>query len=105
MDDQPNSSVSAGAKCRMPWRIVLDSALTVPHRAAMNAPPTIGLDDPRNRGVLAYLQARNELDLPVVMLPGDSPRDPYLHLGCHPDVVERLWKGLGAALPQECSCI
>jgi hypothetical protein len=28
--------------------------------------------------------------------------DAYLRCGCHPDVVERVWDQLGAALPQDC---
>jgi hypothetical protein len=30
------------------------------------------------------------------------PRDPYLEEGCHPDIVERVWDVLGAAVPPEC---
>ncbi len=46
-----------------------------------------------NAGVLAYLRRRNERGLPLAALPSDTP-DPYLSLGSHPDVVERVWDDL-----------
>lgn len=48
--------------------------------------------DPRNEGVLGYLQHRNERQLPPLMLPGECPFDPYMSLGCHPDVVDAPWE-------------
>lgn len=43
-----------------------------------------------NAGVLAYFGRRNERQLPLCALPADTP-DPYLALGSHPDIVERIW--------------
>jgi hypothetical protein len=34
-----------------------------------------------------------------------SVRDPYYGLGTHPDLVERLWDELGAALPVDCRAV
>jgi hypothetical protein len=46
-----------------------------------------------NRGVLEFLTRRNQRRCPLVERP-DAFDQPYLSLGSHPDVVERLWKGL-----------
>ena len=35
----------------------------------------------------------------------DSRPNPYLTLGSHPDIVERLWKQISAAMPSECRSI
>jgi hypothetical protein len=38
-------------------------------------------------------------------LPGlksGRPRDPYMHQGCHPDMVTRIWDELGKKLPRDC---
>jgi hypothetical protein len=51
---------------------------------------------PENAGVLAYLSSRNERGHRLV-LPPSSVDDPYLSLGAHPDVVERVWEQLAPA--------
>lgn len=32
-------------------------------------------------------------------------RNPYMDAGCHPDIVERIWDQIGAALPSDCRCL
>jgi hypothetical protein len=65
-------------------------------------PILLRVDDPRNRGVRTL---QNELGFPPCMRPVESPRDPYWHLGAHPDIVERLWDKEGRNLPADCRCI
>ena len=60
----------------------------------MTFPPFVDEARAENAGVLAYFRRRNERGLPLCALPADTP-EPYLLLGSHPDVVERVWNGLG----------
>ena len=60
--------------------------------------------DPRNVGVIQYQQGRNFHKLPACAAP-DSYPDPYMELGSHPEIVERVWDQLGGALPVNCRCI
>jgi hypothetical protein len=53
--------------------------------------------NPLNARVVARLRAFNP-EAPAVAAPADHS-DPYLQAGSHPDVVERVWDGLGARLP------
>ena len=62
------------------------------------------LSHPSNIKVLAYLSKRNP-DAALALLPAESTRDPYMYLGSHPDIVERIWKEIGAALETECRII
>jgi hypothetical protein len=65
----------------------------------------VRLDDtgPANRDVLELV--RSVLgDRPALAAP-DSVADPYFGQGSHPDVVERVWDGLGKALPADCRCL
>jgi hypothetical protein len=62
------------------------------------------ISDPLNQKVLAYLSPRYP-DLPLTLLPQESERDPYMHLGSHPDIVERIWKGIGSKLESDCRLI
>lgn len=39
-----------------------------------------------------------------LVTPWDVGADAYLHAGSHPDIVERLWDVLGAALPRDGRC-
>lgn len=57
-------------------------------------------DDPRNRGVLDYLAARAPGS--AVLQRPEATLTPYLGSGSHPDIVERVWKGLSTALPEDC---
>ena len=62
------------------------------------------ISDPLNQKVLTYLSARSP-DSPLSLLPGESERDPYMYLGSHPDIVERIWKGIGSKLDSDCRLI
>lgn len=54
-----------------------------------------------NAKVLAYL-GRGQSSVPVFAPHrGNSAKD-YYESGSHPDVVERLWQQIGAALPSDC---
>jgi hypothetical protein len=60
-------------------------------------------DPPENTGVLAYRgPGRGLAHLPVGQTPEGVDR---WHLGTHPDVVERLWDVLDAALPERGRCL
>lgn len=63
------------------------------------------LDDthPENTLIRAHLVSRYPHALPLT-LPTDHSR-PYLELGCHPDVVVRVWEALGKALPVDCRAV
>ena len=62
----------------------------------------VSLERPENAGVLAYLgPGRGLAHLPVGQPPEGVDR---WHLGTHPDVVERLWDVLDAALPERGRC-
>lgn len=63
----------------------------------------MNLSHPANAGVLAYL-SRGGNRAPEV-IPPHAVEDPYYKLGSHPDVVERIWDQLGAAVPRPCRCI
>jgi hypothetical protein len=58
--------------------------------------------DPRNAGLL---RSHNELKFPPCMRPFECPRDPFMNLGSHPDVVDHLWRDLNAVLPSDCRCV
>lgn len=63
----------------------------------------INVDIPRNSIVLAYLTRphQNRVPLPTVVRP-EEVDDPYMGLGAHPEVVQRVWDELGKALPRDC---
>lgn len=50
---------------------------------------------PSNERVMAFLNQ-------VGPHPPGRDRDPYLEASHHPDIVERVWDGLGANLPEPC---
>jgi hypothetical protein len=58
---------------------------------------------PANRDVLRLV--RSVLGDRPVLAAHDSVADPYSGQGSHPDVVERVWDGLGKALPADCRCL
>jgi hypothetical protein len=55
--------------------------------------PFVDVGRPENAGVLAHFRRRNERRHPLAAQPSATP-DPYLSLGSHPDIVERVWDGL-----------
>lgn len=57
------------------------------------------LERAENAGILAYLRERTGTDVIHLRRPPDDV-DRYA-LGAHPDVVERLWGRLNAALPED----
>ena len=65
------------------------------------------LPSPANARVLAYLAQRPRASaartpaLPESCAP-ETVADPYMRLGTHPDIVQRLWDELDAALPARC---
>lgn len=55
-----------------------------------------------NEGVIRYLERNVRAgDVPDVRPPRKEPSD-YWECGAHPDIVERVWDGLGKRLPMEC---
>jgi hypothetical protein len=62
------------------------------------------LSNPPNQKVLKYLSLRYP-DSPLMLLPEESKRDPYMSSGSHPDIVERIWKGIGSHLDSDCRLI
>ena len=63
----------------------------------------MNLAHPANTQILAYL-AQGRSGSPVYSA-RDSVENPYYRCGCHPEIVERLWEQLGAALPSDCRCL
>lgn len=57
------------------------------------------LANPANAGVLRYLGGG---DPQAVTVNRPTPETDTWHLGAHPDVVERLWTHLDAALAEDC---
>jgi len=57
------------------------------------------LDRAENRGLLTYLRARQGVD--AISLRRPPPGVDRYALGTHPDVVERLWQQLSAALAED----
>ena len=64
----------------------------------------IDFNHPANRTLVADFQSRNERGNPRELDPTKAA-DPYYTLGTHPEIVERLWDELGAALPVSCQWI
>ncbi len=61
----------------------------------------VDVEVPANARVIAHLTRYPGRPHPLFAAP-DSVKDPWMSLGSHPDVVERLWKQLGSALPEDC---
>jgi len=54
---------------------------------------------PENEAVLAFLLQSHQGG--ILLSPNRSTQDPYLELGSHPDVVERVWDELGTVFGQD----
>ena len=54
---------------------------------------------PENATVLAFLSRSSRGE--ILLSPNQSTRNPYLELGSHPDVVERIWNELGTVFGQD----
>ena len=57
---------------------------------------------PSNSQVLRSM-GRNSKAIPIAA--ADSVKNPYLHCGSHPEIVERVWDQLGSALPDVGRCL
>jgi hypothetical protein len=61
-----------------------------------------------NRGILAHLADARRLQRSASVAKEkascapEEVADPYMSLGTHPDLLERLWDELGKKLPREC---
>jgi hypothetical protein len=69
------------------------------------SPMHFNLDDSRNAGMTRHFEHRNELRFPPCMRVVECPRDPVMHLGSHPDIVEHVWDELGPVMQQDSRCI
>ncbi len=58
---------------------------------------------PLNSGLLGYVSRcdSSRSDASLSCAP-EEVNQPYLNLGTHPDVVERVWKKLGGSLAEDC---
>jgi len=71
----------------------------------------VDFEHPANRRILTYLSDPDRLTRSVSVAKSerscspDDVEDPYLRLGAHPDLLERLWDELGATLPEDCRWI
>jgi hypothetical protein len=58
-----------------------------------------------NKKVLEYItRVKRQGNSPLVAGP-DSVAEPYMNQGSHPEIVERVWDGIGASLPEDCRCL
>jgi hypothetical protein len=57
-----------------------------------------------NRTVLEYLARGKDESVALVRSP-ESVQLPYLTLGSHPDIVERVWDELGQELSPDARCV
>jgi hypothetical protein len=59
-----------------------------------------------NAGILAFLRAREGFRAGEELNRNPASfAQPYMELGTHPDVVERLWAGVTAVLPEPCQWV
>ena len=60
---------------------------------------------PQNRQLIAYYQAQRPDALPFAAADSVPNTAAYFNLGSHPDIVERVWEGLGSGLSPDCRAI
>ncbi len=70
----------------------------MPKKGAVKPHPSLDLRHPANAKALRYL-AGGASPAEVAFRRPRPGEDPYTSLGSHPEVVEKLWDGLGAAFP------
>jgi hypothetical protein len=63
----------------------------------------VDLKHPANALLIKY--GKRELPTRIEQNPPDDVRQPYLSLGTHPDIVERLWDQLAVSLPEKCDWV
>lgn len=61
----------------------------------------VDVDIAANAKLIEYLRREKRGDAPPVASPEDV-ENPYERCGSHPEIVERVWDALGAALPADC---
>ena len=72
---------------------------------------SVDFNHPANVGILAYLESQDRLlnsASEARHIPSCTPasvKQPYMKLGCHPDLVTRLWDELTVKLPIKCQWI
>ena len=68
---------------------------------------SIQLENPANRGIIAYFERLNgdSRPEPLLSVPPDAVTRPYETLGTHPDLVQRLWDELTVLLPVDCKWV
>lgn len=74
----------------------------------MATSPYVDFDNEINAGVLHYFASiRNmpRVQAAKTALAPNQADDPYMKLGTHPELVERLWNELTAKLPEDCCCV
>ena len=59
---------------------------------------------PMNAGVLCAFLSKKGGSGDIEIGPADE-NNGYMHSGCHPEVVERVWDQIGTALPVDCRCM
>jgi hypothetical protein len=58
--------------------------------------------NPANASLIAYLRSFGRDQPGLASASPETVSNPYFNLGTHPDLVERLWRGLGGSLPVDC---
>jgi hypothetical protein len=62
------------------------------------------LGHPANQKLIAFLAQFHQRSTPEIMTP-DQVVQPYMTLGTHPDLVERLWDQLTILLSKDCRAV